>query len=229
SQRSSQRSTKDDSDEYDGPTPRVAFSNSAIPESGKEAIKFLKKHGASVVESVNEYCNILCVKPNHLVKTMKLLQAIALGIPIVTDKWLLSSAKAGHFIPLRPFIPSAPAQEAAWSFSLARIWAQPQTHLFAGYTMHFTPALKATYKAFAEIEQVCKAAGARRVVSKKAAGKDGDGADTVVLASEEGDLDAEVLLERGRAVFSKDFLTNSILRGEVDLQSEEFRIKGVKA
>jgi hypothetical protein len=58
SQRSSQRSTKDEGDTYDGPPPHVAFSNSAIPESGKEAMKFLKKHG-TIVESVNDDCNIL--------------------------------------------------------------------------------------------------------------------------------------------------------------------------
>lgn len=56
-QRSSQRSPRDDS-EYDGPSPRVAFSNSAIPESGKEAMRFLKKHGASV-DAVDNDCNIL--------------------------------------------------------------------------------------------------------------------------------------------------------------------------
>lgn len=58
SQRSSQRSAKDDGEEYHGPTPRVAFSNSAIPESGKAAMKFLKSKGA-YVDTINDDCNIL--------------------------------------------------------------------------------------------------------------------------------------------------------------------------
>ena len=58
SQRSSQRSLRDDGDSYDGPTPRVVFSNSAIPESGKAAMKFLKANGVHV-DSINDDCNIL--------------------------------------------------------------------------------------------------------------------------------------------------------------------------
>jgi hypothetical protein len=168
------------------------------------------------------------VKDGTLVKTMKLLQAIALGIPIVTDKWLLSSAKANSLLALSAFIPHAPTQEKEWNFSLPHIWNKPQNTLFAGYTIYFTPTLKSTYKSFAEIEQVCKAVGARRVVSKKAGGKEVDGEDTVVLAAEEGDEDARVLIEKGRECFSKDFLTNSILRGEVDWRSEEFRVLAVR-
>lgn len=164
------------------------------------------------------------VKDGTLSKTMKLLQAIALGIPIVTDKWLLSSAKSSRFLPLSQFIPSVPAQEKEWNFSLERIWSQPQNTLFAGYTICFTPALKATFKPYKDIENVCKAVGARRVTSKKAGGKDVDEEDTIVLAAESDDPDAKALVEAGRACFSKDFLTKSILRGELDRQSDEFRI-----
>lgn len=158
---------------------------------------------------------------------MKLLQSIALGIPIVCDKWLIDSAKAGHFLPLRPYIPSAPAQEKEWNFSIAQIWNQPQNTLFQRYIIYFTPALKGTYAQFAEIEEVCKAVGARRVVvgKKAAGGKEVDAQDTILLAKEDGDEDAVALVESGKTCFSKDFLTNSILRGAVDLESDEFKIK----
>jgi hypothetical protein len=155
---------------------------------------------------------------------MKLLQAIALGIPIVTDKWLLASANAARFLPLAQFIPSAPLQEKEWNFSLERIWNKPQKALFAGYIISFTTTLRGTFKPFTEMENLCKAVGARRITSKKAGGKEVDTEDTIVLAAEKDDADAQALIESGRTCFSKDFLTNSILRGEVDLQSDEFRI-----
>lgn len=157
---------------------------------------------------------------------MKLLQSIALGIPIVTDAWLMDSAKTGRFLALSPYIPSAPVQEKEWNFTLADIWNKPLNELFGGYTIAFTPALKATYKDFGEMERVCKAVGARRVVSKKASGKEGDAgaADTIVLAVEEDDADAVTLIEHGHMCFNKDFLTHSILRGKIDLESKEFRI-----
>lgn len=50
SQRSSQRS-RTTAEAYEGPKPRVAFSNSALTENSA-AVKFLKKHGGSFVESI---------------------------------------------------------------------------------------------------------------------------------------------------------------------------------
>lgn len=156
---------------------------------------------------------------------MKLLQSVALGIPIVSDRWLMDSAKATKFLPLKQYIPNVPIQEKDWNFSLSSIWSIPQVYLFKGYTIRFTDAVRKTYKDFGEMEQVCKAVGARRVVSgKKAGGKELDGEDMIVIGAEEGDTDAEKLIESGKACFSKDFLTNSILRGAIDLESEEFRI-----
>jgi hypothetical protein len=146
---------------------------------------------------------------------------------------LLSSAQRGHFLPLDPFIPSAPTQECEWNFSLAAIWSKPQTSLLAGYTVQFTPTLKASLKrAFADMESLCKAAGARRVVVKKAGGKEVDGEENTIVLAVDGkdeDADAKALVESGRVCFSKDFLTNAILRGEVDRESEEFRINVAKA
>ena len=64
--RGSQRSVRE-GDLYTGPKPRVAFSNSGIPSMGN-AIKFLRRHGGSTVESVNDDCNILwyVIEKNYL-------------------------------------------------------------------------------------------------------------------------------------------------------------------
>jgi hypothetical protein len=173
----------------------------------------------------NPYKSLLTLRPSvkegPLVKTMKLLQSIALGIPVVTDKWLLDSSKDGRLLALADYIPSAPQQEKEWKCNLSAIWNTPQNTLFNGYTIHFTPALKAAYKDFAEIEKVCKAAGVKKVVSKKLTAKDAAAEQTIVLGAAEGD-DVEVLGEK--MCFGKDFLTNSILRGQVDISSNEFAI-----
>ena len=44
--------------EYDGPKPRVALSNSSIQPTSS-FVKFLKKHGGSIVDAVEGDCNIL--------------------------------------------------------------------------------------------------------------------------------------------------------------------------
>ena len=160
-----------------------------------------------------------------LSKTMKLLQSIALGIPIVTDKWLIDSSKANHFVAIEHYKPQIKAQEQEWNFSLERIWGKKQNTLFQGNTVYFTPTLKSAYKNFTEMEEVCRAVGARRVISRPASGKDVDAADTIRMASEEEDEDADKLMRDGHACFTRDLLPNSIMRGKLDLDNDEFRIQ----
>lgn len=155
------------------------------------------------------------MKDGPILKTPKLLQAVARGIPIVTDKWLCDSAATSRFLPLDLYIPPG----------LEGVWKIPQGRLFESYTIYFTPALKAYYKtSFAAIERLCKAVGARRVVSKKPGGKDLYETATIFLAEAEGDKDVPALLEGGHTCHTKDFLTHSIVAGTVDLSNEEFKV-----
>ncbi|KAF2822222.1 hypothetical protein CC86DRAFT_458706 [Ophiobolus disseminans] len=221
SQRSQRSNSAATSEVYQGELPRVATSNSAITDKG-QAAKFLKKQGGSFIDSVKEPFNILCVRDGDLHKTPKVLLAIATGTPIVTDKWLSDSAKAGHFLSIEAYRPSAPKREKDWGFVLKDILGQAQTP-FDGYTVHFTTSLHSTYKLFTEIEQVCKAAGAR--VTKKKMNKS-KSENMVILAMEESDKEAEKLIQDGYICYTRDLLPTSILRGALDLDSDEFKITG---
>jgi hypothetical protein len=120
------------------------------------------------------------------------------------------------------YLPSAPKQEKEWKFKLEDVFGQPQIP-FEGYTVHFTTAAHASYKIFAEIEQVCKAAGAEKVTKKKLDKSE----NVIVFALEEGDKEAEKLAQDGVACYNRDLLPTSIFRGSLDLDSDEFKI-GVK-
>jgi hypothetical protein len=150
---------------------------------------------------------------------MKVIQAIALGVPIVTDKWLFDSAKAEAFVDLSSYKPSVPEQEKEWGFSLGKVWGAAQSP-FKGYSLYFTPALKKSYNNnLKEMERVCQTVGAK-VVTKRTSKT----AKIIVLASDEEDPDAEKTIEDGEACYHKDLLTISILRGALDLESDEFKI-----
>ncbi|EDU42904.1 hypothetical protein PTRG_09853 [Pyrenophora tritici-repentis Pt-1C-BFP] len=218
SQRSSQRSTTIPAGAYEGVAPRMAFSNSAIPKS-HQAVKFLRKQGGAYVEDLADGFDVLCVRQGGLQKKPKVLYAIARGIPIVTDKWLLDSAKAGHLLPLSDFKPSVSKQENEWNFTFDGVFGHPQT-LFEGYNVHFTKSLKATFESFADIEEVCKAAGAKAVTSTKM-DKTGN---SIVLANNDDDADAQKLAKEGITCYTKDILIYSILRGVLDLRSNDFKI-----
>ncbi|CAI6332728.1 unnamed protein product [Periconia digitata] len=199
--------------------PRVAFSNSSITPTGQLA-KFLKRHGGTIADSITPFCTVLCIKSGVLVRTPKLLHSIALGIPIVTDAWLVDSTTEGHFLPLEDYKPLCEKQEQDWGFDIEKIWGVPQDSLFAEYTIVFTPALKAKYKVFTEIENVCRAAGAAKVLVKVPGTKEeSDPKGTIVLAV--GTEDTKAF--KGR-MFDKEFLPRAILRGRVEVESEEFRI-----
>ena len=159
------------------------------------------------------------VRDRDLTKTPKLLTSIACGIPIVTDKWLFDSAKAGHFLATLAYIPSIPKQEKEWNIKLSQIIGHPQKP-FQGYTIHFTSSLKAIYKPFTDIENVCKAAGAKKVTSTRM-DKSGN---IVVLAKDEQDPDMDKFMQESITCYNRDLITQSIIRGYVDLQSPEFQI-----
>ena len=163
------------------------------------------------------------VRDGGLAKTMKVIQAIALGIPVVTDKWLSDSAKAECFLDLSSYKPSVAQQEKDWGFNLEKVWGVVQTP-FKGYAIYFTPALKKTYTNFREMDRVCQTVGAK-VTAKRTSKNDR----MIVLATEEDDLDAEKMVEDGETCYHKDLLTTSILRGTLDLDSDEFKIKAKHA
>lgn len=162
---------------------------------------------------------VISVRDGDLHKTPKVLLAVAKGTPIVTEKWLTDSAKAGQFLDVGAYTPSAPQKEHEWDFRLEEVMGRTQTP-FEGYTIHFTTALYGVYKTFGEIEQVCKAAGATKVTKKKMDKSE----KVIVLAAEDGDKDADHLMEDGVKCFNRDLLPLSIFRGVVDLESDEFRI-----
>lgn len=159
------------------------------------------------------------VRDGEIYKTSKVLQAVATGTPIVTDKWLTDSAKANQFFSVDAYRPSAPKQEKEWKFKLDDIIGQPQTP-FDGYTIHFTSSAHAVYKPFTDIEQVCKAAGAVKVTKRKMDKSD----KVIVLALEGEDKEAEKLMQDGITCYYRHLLPISIFRGTLDLDSDEFKI-----
>lgn len=162
---------------------------------------------------------------NGLRKTGKLLLSIALGMRIVTDEWFFASSKAERLLNTDAFIPHDPDREKEWGFSMPAIVGKPQRNLLEGKTLYITPALKKDYGkgGFKEIEEIAKTVGVEKVISKPA--RDVKDANYIMLALENGDLDAATLHEHGRKCFHKDLLSNSILRGHLDLDSDEFKVE----
>lgn len=212
---------------YTGSKPRAVFSNSTIPNQ-PQIMRFFSTQGGKAVNQITENgYDILVVGDNQLKKTSKLLLSVALGKPIVTDAWITQSLKAGKLIDTDPFVPDDPEREKGWGFDLRGATKRNNRRsLFSGKTVFFTPALRKDYgSSFKEIAGLMKVAGADHVISKPPREMDeSDGPNIIAVGLEHGDLDAVDLLEQKRRCFNKDLLSLSILRGKLDLESNEFRI-----
>jgi hypothetical protein len=211
---------------YNGPIPRIVFSNSEVPEK-PELMKFLRTAGAKRLNAVSEtVSNFLCVAPGELKRTSKLTISVALGKTIVTDDWIINSERAGYFLDPAPYLPQDPAREQAWGFNLGEAIqrGREKVRVLEGWSVYFTPSLsKELGETIKELQHMAYAAGASSVQTRLPLVAAEGFTDSLLLGSE-SDKDASELIDLGWKLYSKDLLSLSILRGRLDLDSDEFRL-----
>lgn len=97
------------------------------------------------------------------------------------------------------------------------------------WTIHLTPNTKAKLgKGFSELKQICLQAGAKSVQATTPKQGPQELPQTLAIAIEE-DKDLELLRANGWHSYSKEIITYSVLRGSLDLSSDEFSIEKPKA
>jgi hypothetical protein len=146
-----------------------------------------------------------------------------MGIPIVTDKWLISSHKAKRLLSPAGFTPQDRNFEKTWRCSLEDVRGTPQDKLFSGKIIYFTPTMRENHESFVQdIKDIVNLAGAHRVA--RTIPMRFDKHVIVIAADGDYDPDAEALHKAGMTCYTRDLLTTSILRGLLDLGSGEFVI-----
>ena len=204
--------------------PRILFASSTNIDTQPHILSFLRRHGAIKVESVQR-CNLLCVgKGKELKKTSKLIKAIASGIEIVTDEWILQSVKDSRLLDPSAYPAKDPEREAEWGITLVEAIAggKQGRKPFQDWTILFTPTLKKELgKGFAELKDIATHAGARTVRAAIPRKKSSEMEQTLLLAAE-CDKDLHYVQQNGWRCYSKDFLTLSVLRGVLDTDGDEF-------
>jgi hypothetical protein len=209
---------------------KTLLSNSSFAEDKNAAI-WLQKHGAPIEDKKipGKRSNFVCVVgTGELPTTAKVVRSVALGKKVVTDEWLKHSMAQDKLLDLDGYI----HDDLVGTMTINR------TKLFEGKALFITSALEKTYgQKFADVKELATAVGSHRVDSgtaKKATGLGLSDSATIFLAVDGDDPDAQKLVqEGGRTVYQKDLLTQSILRGELLTDSDEFKwnpkaIKGKK-
>lgn len=205
---------------FDESKPTVVFSDSSF-----ETLLQQKKHFqtvATISSTFNKNTMILCIG-GGLKKTSKILSAVALGKPIVSDKWAQECAKVKGRLDIEPFLARDKTREEEWD--VPGRWSageSPCGDMLKGYTLYVTPSLKKDYgSGFKAIEDLAKLVGVKKVVSKPSRAAPPDGEDVILMGLSKGDIDAVALHKEGRKIYEKELLPISILRGELSLDNFE--------
>jgi len=178
--------------------------------------------GAKKVEKVTSKSDVLVVGNGAIMKTPKLLLAVALGQPIVRDEWVTECAKAGKFVDMDDYMPKN-TTDIDWKDILGEDQCGRQD-LFKGTHLLVTPALKKSYgKMWEDIQVLADVIGFESVTSTSARNANLS-RDTIVIGKETEDLDLISLIEEDVTCYSKDLLSSSILKGNLD-RNDEFIVK----
>lgn len=228
STRSTARDEHDGSSSTDGGT-RIVFASSSSAGDSKPFLKFLSNKGVKKVQSVHD-CTVLCVG-KELKKTSKLILAVLLGKDIITDSWVTDSVKGNDLLGVVPYMARDPRKEAEWGISLdeAIYRGKRGLKILQDQTILFTPSAKKELgkNGFDEIKEIAKCAGARGVSSALPKKSPEETSFTVVIATHDNTEVAE-LQKLGWRAYVKDIISLSVLRGKLDLESDEFLIKEPK-
>ncbi|KAI4187371.1 MAG: hypothetical protein LQ348_004097 [Seirophora lacunosa] len=208
---------------------RIYYSSSSTVKDSAAYTKFLRQHNIKQVKNAAD-CDVLCTGKGELKRTSNLILTVLRGKAVVTDQWVIQSATSKKLLGTADFIPESPARTREWGTSLGDAIDRGRRGLkpLRGWTINFTPSLKRELgKSWSELKDVCLAAGVDAVqamIPKKTPKELGS---TVVVAATH-DPDETALEERGWKMFHKEIITYSVLRGELDADSDEFLMKITK-
>lgn len=208
---------------------RIVFASSSSAGDSKPFLKFLSSKGVKKVQSMHD-CTVLCVG-KELKKTSKLILAVLLGKDIITDSWVTDSVKRDDLLSVEDYSARDLTKEAEWGISLDKAIDRGKRgfKVLQDQTIVFTPSVKKELgrNGFDELKEIVKCAGARGVSSALPKKTPEETSSTLVVATHDSTEVAE-LQALGWRAYAKDIISLSILRGKLDLGSDEFLIKEQK-
>lgn len=203
-----------------GKTPARVLLSGLKPPDVNKATNWLKKQRISVEDVVpGKRSNFVCVvSSGELPTTAKVVRSLARGKKVVTDQWIKDSISQGELVDLDPYVHD----------DLADTVDVNRSKLFEGKSLFITHALMVKYgHGFADIKELATDVGALRVetgATKKATGM--SAFSTIILGADGDDPGAlKLTQEDGRIVYQKDLLTQSIIRGALLCDDDEFHWK----
>ncbi|KAL3572453.1 hypothetical protein D5086_026357 [Populus alba] len=193
----------------------VLFSQHLGDDVIRQQKKILARLGISVASSLADATHFVV---DRFVRTRNMLEAIALGKPVVTHLWLESCGQASLLIDEKNFILRDAKKEKEIGFnlpvSLARANQQP---LLKGQRVFITPNIKPEKEMITSLVNALH--GQIMEKSQIFALKIPD--DLLILSCEEDHAICVPLLDKGAAVYSSELLLNGIVIQKLEYERSE--------
>jgi hypothetical protein len=211
---------------YRGSVPKVAFSSSTSVDGKNKIMESFRSFGGSVTKSIMK-ADILCVSGGALKKTTKFVTAIALGKYVIDERWLVESHRKQTLLDPEAFIPKDAEHEREWDFDLKSAIERGRgglSGLLDATCVYFTRQLEidlgANFKDFSRIAQLLGADDMGVSLPTEASTEE-----TVVVIGVDNDPQAPTVRGLGFRLHQKDLLVMGVLRGRIDLQSDDFVVE----
>ena len=204
---------------------RILFSNSTAVSNSRPFMKFLSQRGIEKVNSVPQ-CTVLCVGKGELKKTSKLIMAVMLGKEVITDDWVTESARCNKLQNIEEYLAQDPEREREWGFSIREAVERGRQGLkiLQDWTVIFTASAKKEVgkSGFADLKEITTYAGAESVLTTLPKKPPEEMPFTLVIGTV-ADVGSPALREW--KCYTRDIIGLSVLRGSLDIDSEEFLIQ----
>ncbi|OVA04322.1 BRCT domain [Macleaya cordata] len=204
---------------------RVLFSHHLDEDIIKQQKKILARLGVSITSSSSEATHFVTDK---FVRTRNMLEAIALGKPVVTHLWLESCGQASCFIDERNYILRDSKKEKEIGFSMPVSLSRAcQSPLLEGQRVFVTPNVKPGKEVVASLVKAVNGQAVERI-GRSVMNDDKVLEDLLVLSCEEDYEICMPLLEKGVAVYSSELLLNGIVIQKLEYERHRLFSEHVK-
>lgn len=204
---------------------QICFSNHLSQDVIKQQKKILARLGMQVASSASEATHFVADK---FVRTRNMLEAMAMGKPVVTPMWLESCGQASCYIDERNYILRDGKKEKEIGFSMPVSLARACQHpLLQGKMLFITQNTKPNQELISSLVTTAGGQLLKRITRSMTKGAKLP-ENLLVVAGEEDFAICSPLLEKGAAVFSSELLLNGIVVQKLEYERHQLFLERVK-
>ncbi|KAI3828492.1 hypothetical protein L1987_02593 [Smallanthus sonchifolius] len=204
---------------------RVVFSRHLDGDIIKQQKKILSRLGASESFSMSDATHFIA---DSFARTRNMLEAIALGKPVVTHLWLESCGQACCHIDERNFILRDAKKEKEFGFSIPSSLARASQHpLLKGHRVLITPNTKPGKEILSSLVKAVHGVAVERI-GRSLLNDDKVPEGLLILSCEEDYAVCLPFLEKGIAIYSSELLLNGIVTQRLEYERRRLFLDHVR-